>query len=91
MVRGLCTHCKCFGQGILKKIINFEGNTDATFIVSTKESISETTTKFQNFKGGALLDATFGFSRIGPSLGFRYVLNSDKAFNYFQFYGIWKF
>jgi len=38
-----------------------------------------------------LFEVTGGFSRIGPSLGARYVLNFEDNFNYWQFYAIWKF
>ena len=51
----------------------------------------EKVSQFQNLKAGIILDSTFGFSRIGPSLGARYVMNFEKGFNYWQFYGIWKF
>ena len=46
---------------------------------------------FSQFKSGILLDFTAGFARIGPSLGARYVFNSEKNFNYLQLYAIWKF
>jgi PKD repeat protein len=46
---------------------------------------------FTNVKTGVLLDLTLGFARIGPSLGARYVMNFKENFNYFQFYGIWRF
>ncbi|MBC7494114.1 MAG: outer membrane beta-barrel protein, partial [Flavobacterium sp.] len=75
----------------IKKVIVYEGASDTNFIFSTKEDKIESLKTFQNFQGGILLDATFGFARIGPSLGLRYVLNSQKNFNYFQAYGIWKF
>ena len=74
-----------------KKVVVYEGPTESNFIFSTKEEQVQGSKSFQNFKGGFLLDATFGFARIGPSLGLRYVLNSEKNFNYFQAYGIWKF
>jgi PKD repeat protein len=48
-------------------------------------------TSFTNIKTGVLLDLTVGFARIGPSLGARYVMNFKENFNYFQFYGIWRF
>lgn len=75
----------------IKKTVIYEGVSDTNFIFSTKEDKIESLKTFQNFQGGILLDATFGFARIGPSLGLRYVLNSQKNFNYFQAYGIWKF
>ena len=74
-----------------KKIVVFEGPTESDFVISTTQSQSENSRSFQNFKVGILFDATFGIARIGPSLGLRYVLNSEKNFNYYQIYGIWKF
>lgn len=74
-----------------KKVVVYEGNSDTNVVFSRTENSTETTTSFQNFRGGVLLDATFGFARIGPSLGIRYVMNLEKNFNYFQLYGIWKF
>ena len=74
-----------------KKVVVYEGPTESNFIFSTKEEQVQGSKSYQNLKGGFLVDATFGFARIGPSLGLRYVLNSEKNFNYFQAYGIWKF
>ena len=74
-----------------KKIVVFEGPTESDFVISTTQSQTENSRSFQNFKAGILFDATFGIARIGPSLGLRYVLNSEKNFNYYQIYGIWKF
>ncbi len=52
----------------------------------------ETTTKaFEKMQTSIFADATFGFSRIGPSVGIRYYVNFEKDFNYWQFYAIWKF
>ncbi|GIZ09349.1 PKD domain-containing protein [Flavobacterium sp. UMI-01] len=62
-----------------------------TVPVASKEETSATTKSFTNFKSGLLFDLTFGVARIGPSLGARYVMNFKENFNYFQFYGIWKF
>jgi hypothetical protein len=62
-----------------------------TFVISTKEETITTNNSFTNFKTGLLFDLTFGAARIGPSLGARYVMNFKENFNYFQFYGIWKF
>lgn len=36
-------------------------------------------------------DVTFGFARIGPSVGVRYLHNFNTAVNTLQFYAIWKF
>jgi len=62
-----------------KRLIKSENHT---------EDISST---FNNFRGGLLFDLTAGFSRIGPSLGARYVLSSKAEFNHVQLYAIWKF
>ena len=51
----------------------------------------EKTNSFTNIKTSLVLDSTLGFSRIGPSLGARYVMDFDNDFNYLQFYAIWKF
>ena len=74
-----------------KKVVVYEGANDGTLVFSSTQSSSENTTSFENVRGGVLVEATFGIARIGPSLGLRYVLNSDKNFNYYQIYGIWKF
>ena len=78
-------------ETLTNKVVVYEGTSDANLVFSQKENRTTTLQKFQNLKGGLLLDATFGFSRIGPSLGLRYVINFEKNFNYLQAYGIWKF
>ncbi|KQB38639.1 PKD domain-containing protein [Flavobacterium aquidurense] len=77
-------------QTINKKIESFEGGTDQ-FLMDTKTESSSVKNSFANLKTGVLFDLTLGFARIGPSLGARYVMNFEQNFNYFQFYGIWKF
>jgi PKD repeat protein len=77
-------------QTINKKIESFEGGTDQ-FLMDTRSESSSVKNSFVNLKTGVLFDLTFGFARIGPSLGVRYVMNFEQNFNYFQFYGIWKF
>lgn len=77
-------------QTINKKIESFEGGTDQ-FLMDTKTESSSVKNSFANLKTGLLFDLTLGFARIGPSLGARYVMNFEQNFNYFQFYGIWKF
>ncbi|WP_369618248.1 PKD domain-containing protein [Flavobacterium sp. CFS9] len=73
-----------------KKIENFEGGTDQ-FLISTRSESNSVKNGFGNLKTGVLFDLTAGFARIGPSFGARYVINFEQNFNYFQFYGIWKF
>ncbi|WP_264565758.1 PKD domain-containing protein [Flavobacterium sp. N3904] len=68
----------------------YEGTSDK-LIIRTDYTTNTVKNSFTNLKTGLLLDFTAGFARIGPSLGARYVLNFDGDFNYFQFYGIWKF
>lgn len=47
---------------------------------------------FKEIQTNFFADITIGFSRIGPSLGTRYVLNTKTAdLSHVQFYGIWKF
>ncbi|TDW49969.1 PKD domain-containing protein [Flavobacterium sp. 270] len=72
------------------KIETFEGDSDK-FIINTEEKSNSIKDSFTGFKTGFLLDLTVGAARIGPSLGARYVINFEQNFNYFQFYGIWKF
>lgn len=72
------------------KIETFEGPTDS-FLVSSINDSNTKTNSFTNLKTGLLFDLTIGAARIGPSLGARYVMNFKENFNYFQFYGIWKF
>lgn len=72
------------------KIETFEGGTDQ-FLMDTKTESNTIKNSFTGFKTGILFDLTAGFARIGPSLGARYVINFEQNFNYFQFYGIWKF
>ncbi|MEC4004098.1 PKD domain-containing protein [Flavobacterium sp. SUN052] len=54
-------------------------------------SSKATTDNFQKIQTSVFADVTFGFARIGPSLGARYYMNFEKNFNYWQFYAIWKF
>ncbi|WP_316636200.1 PKD domain-containing protein [uncultured Flavobacterium sp.] len=77
-------------QNETKKIESFEGGTDQ-FLIDTRTESSSVKNSFANLKTGVLFDLTAGFARIGPSLGARYVINFEQNFNYFQFYGIWKF
>ena len=77
-------------QNTNQKIENYEGITDK-FLISTKSESSSASQSFTSIKSGLILDLTLGAARIGPSLGARYVLNFKENFNYFQFYGIWKF
>ena len=64
---------------------------NTNFLLSTTNELQNTKQSFSQFKSGILLDFTAGFARIGPSLGARYVFNSEKSFNYYQLYAIWKF
>jgi hypothetical protein len=73
-----------------KKIESFEGGTDQ-FLMDTQTKSNSIKNSFGDLKTGLLFDLTAGFARIGPSLGARYVINFEQNFNYFQFYGIWKF
>ncbi len=72
------------------KIETFETE-KGDFLMSTENNSNTTNQSFTNLKSGFLFDLTLGFARIGPSLGARYVMNFKENFNYFQFYGIWKF
>jgi PKD repeat protein len=72
------------------KIESFEGDL-TKFIINTRTDSSAAKSSFADLKTGLLFDLTLGAARIGPSLGARYVINFEQNFNYFQFYGIWKF
>ncbi len=72
------------------KIETFEGDSDK-YIMSTQVADQTLKNSFADVKAGLLIDLTIGAARIGPSLGARYVINFEQNFNYFQFYGIWKF
>lgn len=72
------------------KIETFEGDSDK-IVLETVNNSNAVKNSFTNLKTGLLLDLTIGAVRIGPSLGARYVINFEQNFNYFQFYGIWKF
>ena len=71
-------------------IEDFEGDR-ADFLIDSRMQVNETTESFTNFKAGLLFEITGGFARIGPSVGARYVLNSENERNYWQLYAIWKF
>ena len=73
-----------------QKVDTYEGITDK-FLLNSVETSNATSNSFTNIKAGLLFDLTIGAARIGPSLGARYVMNFEENFNYFQFYGIWKF
>lgn len=77
-------------QNQSRRIDLFEGDSDK-LIISTRTESNSAKNSLTNLKTGLLFDLTAGFARIGPSLGARYVINFEQNFNYFQFYGIWKF
>ncbi|GIQ59094.1 hypothetical protein Flavo103_22300 [Flavobacterium collinsii] len=77
-------------QNQTQKIETFEGGTDQ-FLINTRTQSNSVKNSFVNLRTGVLFDLTAGFARIGPSFGARYVINFEQNFNYFQFYGIWKF
>jgi len=69
---------------------NYEGDTDQFLIDSTTDSNS-VKESFTNLRTGILFDVTAGFSRLGPSVGARYVLNNKTDFSYWQLYALWRF
>lgn len=73
-----------------EKIETFEGDKEL-ILTATKTTNNIIKNSFVDLKTGILFDLTIGFSRIGPSLGARYVINFEQDFNYFQVYGIWRF
>ncbi|MEP5340144.1 MAG: PKD domain-containing protein [Algibacter sp.] len=72
-------------------IEQFEGDFPDAQVFNTIEESNSETNSFTNLRTGLLFEVTAGFSRIGPSLGARYILNFEDNFNYWQFYAIWKF
>lgn len=72
-------------------IEQFEGIEPNAPVISATEENSSQKKSFTNLRTGLLFEVTAGFSRIGPSLGTRYILNFKNDFNYWQFYAIWKF
>ena len=68
----------------------YEGDTDQ-FLMDSKTDTNSMKESFTNWRTGILLDFTAGFSRIGPSLGARYVMNNKTDFNYWQLYALWRF
>ncbi|ALJ05271.1 hypothetical protein APS56_09115 [Pseudalgibacter alginicilyticus] len=72
-------------------IEQFESDAADAPTFNTITNNTNETNSFVNLRTSVVLDATAGFSRIGPSLGARYVLNLENNFNYWQFYAIWKF
>lgn len=77
-------------QDKASKLEIFEGP-NTNFLLKEASRFESTKESFSQFKSGVLLDFTAGFSRIGPSVGIRYILPFEKNFNYWQFYAIWKF
>jgi hypothetical protein len=60
--------------------------------VARDTKTEKTKTKaFEKMQSNVFADVTFGFSRIGPSLGARYVWSFENDFSHWQFYAIWKF
>lgn len=68
----------------------YEGVTD-DFLIETQTSETSTRDSFTSFRTGLIFDATVGFSRLGPSLGARYIMNNEQDFNYWQLYAIFRF
>jgi hypothetical protein len=68
-------------DGSIKEVINLEKNSNRS---SATENFKKTQTTF-------FADVTFGFARIGPSVGARYYKSFEKDSDYWQFYAIWKF
>ncbi|MCZ8196145.1 MAG: PKD domain-containing protein [Flavobacterium sp.] len=55
------------------------------------ETTSETVKPFKEIQTSVFADVTFGFARIGPSVGARYYKSFEQDSDYWQFYAIWKF
>ena len=63
------------------------GNEYSELALNETNIVSEKTQVQTQF----FLDTTFGFARIGPSIGIRYYKNFKTDFDSWQFYAIWKF
>ncbi|TYB76104.1 PKD domain-containing protein [Bizionia saleffrena] len=73
-------------------IQQYEGEqTDSNLLINQSVTESDTKNNFANFRTGFLIEATAGFARIGPTAGVRYVFNFKDAYDYLQFYALWKF
>ncbi|WP_248724302.1 PKD domain-containing protein [Seonamhaeicola sp. ML3] len=72
-------------------IEQFEGVQPGAPVINIIEDSSSNSDSFTNLRTGFLVEATAGFSRIGPSVGARYIMNFEDNFNYWQFFAIWKF
>ena len=55
-----------------------------------KTETLSTSNNFSDIKYGLFGDITLGASRIGPSIGARYIYNLKAPNNQFHFYAIWK-
>lgn len=60
-------------------------------VVRESETKKTKTEAFEKMQANVFADVTFGFSRIGPSLGVRYMWSFENDFSHWQFYAIWKF
>ena len=60
-------------------------------ILTLKTENQTSTTEKTEVQTQLFADVTFGFARIGPSLGVRYYKNFKSDFDSWQFYAIWKF
>lgn len=69
---------------------NYENDTDS-FLIATSTTETSSSDSFTSLQTGLVLDGTLGFSRLGPSLGARYVINNKEKFNYWQLYALFRF
>ena len=60
-------------------------------ILTLKTENQTSTTEKTEVQTQLFADVTFGFARIGPSVGVRYYKNFKSDFDSWQFYAIWKF
>jgi len=63
---------------------------DPIDVLSKKEEIPTKKPSFSDMNYGVFGDITIGASRIGPSLGFRYIYNFNVPHTQLHFYAIWK-
>ena len=55
-----------------------------------EKNVFDSKASFSDIKYGVFGDITLGASRIGPSIGARYIYNFNEPYSQFHFYAIWK-
>ena len=74
-----------------KPILTPNGVRPGDEILPLRKENDTSTTETTELQTQLFADVTFGFARIGPSVGVRYYKNFKNDFDSWQFYAIWKF